>query len=69
MPELIAILQRNDPETRTYAINALLGIGPDAKDAVPELIKMLSSDDFHTQYWACRAWGRSAPKPVRRPAS
>jgi len=62
VPELIAILQKNDPETRTYAINALLGIGPDAKDAVPELIKMLSCDDFHTQYWACRALGAIGPE-------
>ncbi len=62
VPELIAILQKNDPQTRTYAINALLGIGPDAKDAVPELIKMLSSDDFHTQYWACRALGSIGPE-------
>ena len=62
VPELIAILQKNDPQTRTYAINALLGIGPDAKDAVPELIQMLSSDDFHTQYWACRALGAIGPE-------
>ncbi len=62
VPELIAILRKNDPETRTYAINALLGIGPDAKDAVPELISMLSCDDFHTQYWACRALGAIGPE-------
>lgn len=61
VPDLIAILQKNDPDTRTYAINALLGIGPGAKDAVPELIKMLSSDDFHTQYWTCRALGAIGP--------
>ncbi len=62
VPDLIAILQKNDPETRIYVINALLGIGPDAKDSVPELVKMLSSDDFHTQYWACRALGAIGPE-------
>jgi HEAT repeat protein len=62
VPEVIAILARNDPETRIYAVNALRAIGPDAKDAVPELVKQLSSDDFHTQYWACRALGAIGPE-------
>jgi HEAT repeat protein len=62
VPELVSILQRNDPETRIYAINALRAIGPGAKDAVPELVKQLSSDDFHTQYWACRALGAIGPE-------
>jgi HEAT repeat protein len=34
-----------------------MGIGPEAKDAIPTVMKMLDSDDFHTQYWACRALG------------
>jgi HEAT repeat protein len=64
VPELITIVQQNDPdpETRIYAINALRAIGPGAKDAVPELVKQLSSNDFHTRYWACRALGAVGPE-------
>lgn len=62
VPELIVILQRNDPEIRIFAINALRAIGPEAKEATPELVKHLSSDDFHTQYWACRALGAIGPE-------
>ena len=62
VPAVIAILQRDDPETRIYAINALRAIGPGAKEAIEELVKHLSSDDFHTQYWACRALGAIGPE-------
>ena len=46
VPDLITIVQRNDPETRIYAINALRAIGPGAKDAVPELVKQLKALPF-----------------------
>lgn len=62
VPDVIAILQRDDPQTRIYAIGALRAIGPAAKEALPELVKQLSSDDFHTQYWACRALGAIGPE-------
>ena len=42
-------------------------IGPAAKDAVPVLIRQLDSDDFHTQYWACRVLGRIG-RPAANPA-
>lgn len=62
VPDVIAILRRNDPETRIYAIGALRAIGPGAREAIPELVQQLSSDDFHTQYWACRALGAIGPE-------
>ncbi len=58
VPHLIALLRKNDPATRREAIFALQGIGPAAAEAVPALIEALNCrEDFHTQYWACRALG------------
>jgi HEAT repeat protein len=36
----------------------LCGIGAAADAAVPAMIAFLGSEDFHTQYWACRVLGR-----------
>jgi HEAT repeat protein len=60
IPRLIALLA-SDPNRRIPMIAALQGIGKAAKPAVPALIKTLDSEDFHTQYWACRALGAIGP--------
>ncbi len=55
VPALIAMLVQNEPETRVAAMYAILGLDPKpAASAMSSLHLMLSSDDFHTQYWACR---------------
>jgi HEAT repeat protein len=58
VPKLIEELQKNDPERRIAFIYALMGLGAEAEPAMPVLMVMLQSDDFHTRYWACRAIGR-----------
>ena len=58
VPTLVELLQKNNPETRIAIIYALMGLGPDAAAAVPALIEMTRNDDFHTQYWSCRALGK-----------
>lgn len=57
VPDLIAIVRKDDKQTRNFAISALRDIGPAAKTALPVLVQMLDHKDFHTQYWACRALG------------
>ena len=44
LPELIALLQSQNPDERFHAAAALCDIGQDAKDAVPSLIPLLESD-------------------------
>ncbi|MBI2479826.1 MAG: HEAT repeat domain-containing protein, partial [Planctomycetia bacterium] len=55
VPALITMLIENEPETRIAAMYAILGLDPKpAASAMPSLHLMLGSEDFHTQYWACR---------------
>ncbi|MGE3775852.1 MAG: HEAT repeat domain-containing protein, partial [Pirellulaceae bacterium] len=59
---------RQKSTRRIPMIYALMGMGPAAADAVPVLIKMLDvEDDFHVQYWACRALGQVG-LPAAQPA-
>ncbi len=37
------------------------GIGPNATEFVPQLRPLLSADNFHVQYWACRALSSIGP--------
>jgi HEAT repeat protein len=68
VPVAVEQLRRDQPERRTCFIYALMGIGPPAANAVPVLIQMLDkTDDFHTQYWSCRALGRIG-LPAAKPA-
>lgn len=64
VPALIAVLEKpaitaaggdNTPDSHGSAMFALIGIGPAAKPAIPALIKLLDSENFHNQYWSCRA--------------
>jgi HEAT repeat protein len=43
-------------------LNTLVAIGPAARQAIPAVRKKLTSDDFHTQYWACRVRGAIGPE-------
>ena len=67
VPALIKLLEENSPETRREAMYGLMGIGSAAGPAVPALIAMLSSNDFHTQYWSCRALAKIG-MPAAEPA-
>lgn len=44
VPELVALLDHNDPETRMQALIALGEIGPKAKPALPKTLELLKSD-------------------------
>jgi len=57
VPRLIELLEKDDPRYRRAVIGALMSIGPASAPAVPLLRKQLFSEDFHTQYWSCRALG------------
>ncbi|MGQ9607233.1 MAG: HEAT repeat domain-containing protein, partial [Thermogutta sp.] len=57
VPRLIELLEKDDVRYRRTVIGALMSIGPAAAPAVPLLRKQLFSEDFHTQYWSCRALG------------
>jgi HEAT repeat protein len=46
--------QASEPAGRYVALYCLMGYGPAAAELVPELLPLLESDDFHTQYWCCR---------------
>lgn len=57
VPDLIRILELDQPETRRHVLSILRSIGPGARDSVAAIRKKLFHDDFHVQYWACRALG------------
>ncbi|MCA9122487.1 MAG: HEAT repeat domain-containing protein [Planctomycetaceae bacterium] len=62
VPALIELLVQNEPETRIAAMYAIIGLDPKpAASAIPTLQVMLGSDDFHTQYWACRTIAAVGP--------
>jgi HEAT repeat protein len=46
IPNLVAALQNGNPLVVTSAVKVLSGFGPDAAEAVPEIIKHLGDDDF-----------------------
>lgn len=97
MPHLMPILEAEDWSRFTPVAEALYGIGPEARQAVPHLLNALKNksdvedirnasiyalggigvatenvvsrlimfvrlDNFHTQYYACRALGEIGPK-------
>ena len=55
VPSLRALLEADASATRNVAIYALTAIGPASAPAMPALTKLLRHEDFHTQYWSCRA--------------
>ena len=54
-PFLVSALQSPDRVTRRYAASSLVGIGPAARAAVPELITALQDNAIQT--WAIKALG------------
>ena len=61
VPDLIRILEQDRTENRRHVLAIVQVIGPVAKDAVPAIRKKLFHEEFHTQYWACRALGAIGP--------
>ena len=54
-------LKHEDGSTRRVAAEALGGIGPAAKDAVPALMEALKGEDFSTRNAAAEALGQIGP--------
>jgi HEAT repeat protein len=59
-PELLKMFE-NDGRDSILACAIIRGIGPGAKEFVPQLTISLQADDFHVQYWACRALSSIGP--------
>jgi hypothetical protein len=55
-------LHSRDPRIRREAVGVLVRMGPDAKDAVPDLIVLLDDEDEATRKLAARALGRIGPE-------
>jgi HEAT repeat protein len=56
VPDLVRALGDPDPGVRLRAAEALARIGPDAKEAVPELIRLLSDEREHVETRKAAAW-------------
>ena len=54
-------LIHDDVPRRLRAIDILARIGPDAKAAVPDLVKMLQANDIRVRKYAARALGQIGP--------
>src|SRR5207249_2917108 len=61
LPVVIELLQSEDTNVRTEAINILLRLGPDAAPAVPILAKMLKAD-WPLRYYVARALAGIGPE-------
>ena len=59
-PQLIEMLETGGRDS-ILACAIIQGIGPDAKEFVPQLRLLLAADDFHVQYRACRALSAIGP--------
>lgn len=59
-PQLIVMLAGSDRDN-ILACGIIRGIGPDAVKLVPLLRPLLDNDNFHVQYWACRALNSIGP--------
>ena len=64
-PQVVKSLQPDlhsrDPRIRREAVGVLVRMGPDGKDAVPDLIALLDDEDEETRKLAARALGRIGP--------
>jgi len=64
VPALIKIYKQNSsPSARRAAANALVEIGPAAKQAIPTLIKSAASTNSDVRAFALYTLGRMAPEP------
>jgi HEAT repeat protein len=57
----VANLEKYAPDVQHSLLHVVAAIGPDAKAAVPSLIKVSTSQDFHCPYLAYRALGSMGP--------
>ncbi|MFM9066635.1 MAG: HEAT repeat domain-containing protein [Planctomycetota bacterium] len=62
VPALREALQSAEPSMRSRAADTLAKIGPDAADAVPDLIVNLNDPDLRVRKSAARALGQIGPK-------
>lgn len=58
LPELLDMLEEDDSLIQRGVMAIIRDVGPAAAPAMPALIKLLSAENFHTQYWACRSIGK-----------
>lgn len=56
-PVLEKMLRSDDDRTNILACGIIRGIGPDAAWLTELVIPLLDHENFHVQYWACRALG------------
>ncbi len=63
---LIELLQHENPRVQTAALETIAAIGPDAKDAVPELARLVGGSDGYLRTRALA--GLAAVGPEARPA-
>jgi len=59
--EIRTSFQSRDPRIRREAVGVLARMGPEAKEAVPDLIRLLDDEDEATRKLAARALGRIGP--------
>lgn len=59
-PQLIEMLDASDRDN-ILVCGIIRGIGPDAVKLVPLLRTLLDNNNFHVQYWACRALSSIGP--------
>jgi hypothetical protein len=62
VPALREALQSAEPSLRSRAADTLAKIGPDAAEAVPDLIVTLNDPDLRVRKSAARALGQIGPK-------
>ncbi len=56
MPILLPQIEKDDSLT-IPSMFAVAGLGTKGAEAVPAIVKILDSENFHHQYWACQALG------------
>ncbi len=56
LPKLLELATYDPPDCQP-ALHVLRTLGTEAKEALPILLRQLDSQDFHTQYLACRVLG------------
>jgi len=60
-PQLVEMLESSSDLDNILACGIVRGIGSDAVELVLLLQKQLHNDNFHVQYWACRALSSIGP--------
>lgn len=60
-PQIIKLLGSTVDRDNILGCGICRGIGRDAVGLVPQLLPLLDADNFHVQYWACRALSSIGP--------